>query len=167
LPAGRVVAGSGSFLLQIAYDETWRPCRAGYLLEIETIEAGLPDPVRWTDSCTAPGNTMYRRLWSDTRTIEAMSLSLGSFGGDVAVTAVPLLRAVKAEAGASIRLARSEAGSNSHGSPDVASRSSGNPVDALQRGVPRWTPETDQMKWRLRPQRAVETVVQNPSVKVG
>jgi len=95
--AGRVafVAGSGSFLFKIAYDETLEALSPGYLLEIETIEAGLPDPVRWTDSCTAPGNTMYRRLWSDTRTIEAIVLSLGSFGGDVALTAVPLLRAVK------------------------------------------------------------------------
>jgi len=95
--AGRVafVAGSGSFLFKIAYDETLEALSPGYLLEVETIEAGLPDPVRWTDCCTAPNNTMYRRLWSDTRTIENIVLSLGSFRGDVALTAIPLLRVIK------------------------------------------------------------------------
>jgi CelD/BcsL family acetyltransferase involved in cellulose biosynthesis len=95
--AGRILyrSGKGSYLFKIAYDETWAAFSPGTLLELQTIENGLPDGVEWTDSCTASSNKVFRRLWMDTRIIEHIVVSLGSAWGDLAVGLVPTLRWIK------------------------------------------------------------------------
>jgi CelD/BcsL family acetyltransferase involved in cellulose biosynthesis len=95
--AGRILfrSGKGSYLFKIAYDEQWAAFSPGTLLELQTIENGLPDGVAWTDSCTSSSNTVFRRLWLDTRIIEHIVVSPGSRSGDLAIGLVPMLRWIK------------------------------------------------------------------------
>jgi CelD/BcsL family acetyltransferase involved in cellulose biosynthesis len=95
--AGRVLyrSGRGSYLFKIAYDEKWAAFAPGTLLELQTIENGLPDGIEWTDSCTSSSNKVFRELWLDTRTIEHIAVSPGSAWGDLVVGLVPVLRWMK------------------------------------------------------------------------
>lgn len=100
---GRMIAGrisfrssEGSYLFKIAYDEQLAAFSPGTLLELQTIEHGLPEGVEWTDSCTAATNKAYRSLWPQSRIIEHLVVSPGSVRGDLAIGLVPLLRWVKA-----------------------------------------------------------------------
>jgi hypothetical protein len=95
--AGRALfaAGGGSFLFKIAYSEDLASCSPGNLLEVQTIERGLPEGVRWTDSCTVPQNTMYRWLWKDLLTIENVLVAPGSNWGDLLFSVIPLAQWVK------------------------------------------------------------------------
>jgi Acetyltransferase (GNAT) domain len=99
---GRMIAGrilfrssEGSYLFKIAYDEQFAAFSPGTLLELHSIENGLPAGVEWTDSCTAAANQVFRRLWLDSRTIEHVVVSTGTVWGDLAIGAVPLLRWLK------------------------------------------------------------------------
>lgn len=95
--AGRVLfrASEGSFLFKIAYDEQLAAFSPGTLLELQTIEHGLPDGVAWTDSCTSATNNVFRRLWLHSRIIEDVVVSPASLRGDLAIGLVPLLRWIK------------------------------------------------------------------------
>jgi CelD/BcsL family acetyltransferase involved in cellulose biosynthesis len=97
--AGRILyrSGKGSYLFKIAYDEKWAAFSPGTVLELQTIENGLPDGVEWTDSCTSSSNKVFRRLWPDTRIIEHIVVSPGSAWGDLAVGLVPILRWIKGQ----------------------------------------------------------------------
>ena len=92
--AGRLLfrSGEGSYLFKIAYDERLASLSPGTLLEVETIERGLPEGVEWTDSCTSASNQVFRRLWLHNRTIEHIAVSPRSVSGDLAIGLVPVLR---------------------------------------------------------------------------
>ena len=92
--AGRIVFRSteGSYLFKIAYDELLAAFSPGTLLELQTIEHGLPEGVEWTDSCTSASNQVFRRLWLHNRIIEHIVVSPGSVLGDLAIGLVPVIR---------------------------------------------------------------------------
>jgi CelD/BcsL family acetyltransferase involved in cellulose biosynthesis len=92
--AGRIVfrSAEGSYLFKIAYDEQLAAFSPGTLLELQTIEHGLPEGVAWTDSCTSASNQVFRRLWLHNRIIEHIVVSPGSVSGDLAIGLVPVLR---------------------------------------------------------------------------
>jgi CelD/BcsL family acetyltransferase involved in cellulose biosynthesis len=98
---GRMIAGrigfrssEGSYLFKIAYDEQLAAFSPGTLLELQTIEHGLPEGVEWTDSCTSSTNTTFRSLWLHSRIIEHLVVSPGRTSGDLAIELVPLLRRI-------------------------------------------------------------------------
>jgi CelD/BcsL family acetyltransferase involved in cellulose biosynthesis len=95
--AGRIVVRSaeGSYLFKIAYDEQLAAFSPGTLLELQTMEHGLPDGVEWTDSCTSASNQVFRRLWLHNRIIEHIVVSPRSVAGDLAIGLVPVLRWIR------------------------------------------------------------------------
>jgi hypothetical protein len=97
--AGRISyrSGNGSYLFKHAYDEKFAAFAPGTLLELQTIENGLPDGVEWTDSCNASNNKLFRGLWLDTRIIEHIVVSPGSALGDLTIGLVPIFRWIKGQ----------------------------------------------------------------------
>jgi CelD/BcsL family acetyltransferase involved in cellulose biosynthesis len=99
---GRMIAGrlgfrssEGSYLFKIAYDERFAAFSPGTLLELQTIENGLPEGVEWTDSCTSATTKAFRSFWLQSRIIEHLVVSPGSIKGDLAIGLIPLLRRMK------------------------------------------------------------------------
>ena len=99
---GRMIAGrigfrsaEGSYLFKIAYDERFAALSPGTLLELQTIENGLPEGVEWTDSCTSATTKTFRSLWLHSRIIEHLVVSPGNIKGDLAIGLIPLLRRIK------------------------------------------------------------------------
>ncbi len=100
-PASRLcgfVAGEGSFYFKTAYDEALERFSPGVLLELDLIAKvhALPH-IQWTDSFTAPGNALMKRLWKDARAIQRVAIGL-TLPGRLAVSLLPLLRTLKKEA---------------------------------------------------------------------
>ena len=88
-------ASGGSFLFKMAYDEQYARFSPGLLLEIEAIQRMPAGAADYTDCCTAPDNTMFKRIWRDLRTIQEIAVAPGSRSGELALSAVPLLRWAK------------------------------------------------------------------------
>ena len=91
--AGRaaVRAGSGSYLLKIAYDENYAKFSPGILLELEVIKHSARSVAEWTDSSTAPENALYKMLWRERRVIESRLVAPGRAPGGLVLSALPLL----------------------------------------------------------------------------
>jgi CelD/BcsL family acetyltransferase involved in cellulose biosynthesis len=88
------LAPPGSFAFKIAYDEAFAAFSPGVLLELENIEQlnrHHPE-IAWMDSCAISRHFMINRLWSGRRTIQTVLVSTGTRRGDLAVSALPLLR---------------------------------------------------------------------------
>lgn len=85
----------GGYLFKIAFDESYAKYSPGTLLELELIRERAEGEEEWEDSCTAPSNTMYKRLWLHRRTMEDIVFSPGSVFGDLTLSLIPLLRTIK------------------------------------------------------------------------
>lgn len=90
------LAGTGSFAFKIAFDESYYHFSPGILLEVENIRRfhAVPD-IEWMDSCAVPSQVMINRLWPDRRIIQTVLYSTGKWPGDLAVSAMPMLRWLK------------------------------------------------------------------------
>lgn len=104
-------AGGAGFMFKVAFDETRGKSSPGLLLELENIryfskESGLA----WIDSCTAPGNSMYNRLWHGRRNISSFVVSTQSSIGDTLVGIASALRRLLRDSG-------SAGNSSSEGTP--------------------------------------------------
>lgn len=86
------LAGDGAFVFKPAYDETYARFSPGALLELDNIHLNYGSkPVRWADSCAAPDNPMWNRLWLERRTIQSLLISNGSVWGNVLLAGVSCL----------------------------------------------------------------------------
>ncbi|HSK51093.1 MAG TPA: GNAT family N-acetyltransferase [Solirubrobacterales bacterium] len=68
--AGRCsyVAGGVDFCFKVGYDEAFARFSPGRELELQMVDRFHADPgLRLLDSCTAPDNDLYNRLWRDRR----------------------------------------------------------------------------------------------------
>jgi CelD/BcsL family acetyltransferase involved in cellulose biosynthesis len=83
-------AGGACFLFKMAYDEKYARFSPGLLLEIEALRGSAAG--EYTDCCTAPDNTMFKRIWSDLRTIQEVVVAPGRRSGELALSVLPLLR---------------------------------------------------------------------------
>ena len=63
-----LLAGDGAFGFKVGYDETYRRYSPGVELSLRYLERFHErTELAWVDSCTAPGNELYNRLWPDSR----------------------------------------------------------------------------------------------------
>ena len=90
------LAGRGSFAFKIAFDESYSHFSPGMLMEIENIRRfhAIPD-IEWMDSCAVPSQAMINRLWPGRRIIQTVLVSTGNPPGNLAVSAIPMLRWLK------------------------------------------------------------------------
>jgi len=89
------VAGEGSFAFKSAYDEAFGRYAPGVLIALGWIRRiHEMAQVRWSDSYTAPGNEMIRRLWKGARAIHRVVIG-ADLRGELAVASLPLLRCIK------------------------------------------------------------------------
>jgi CelD/BcsL family acetyltransferase involved in cellulose biosynthesis len=73
------VGAEGSFAFKSAYDEALGDYSPGVLVELEWIRRIHETPqLRWSDSYTAPGNEMIRRLWKGSRAIQRLVICAAS-----------------------------------------------------------------------------------------
>jgi CelD/BcsL family acetyltransferase involved in cellulose biosynthesis len=88
-------AGEGSFAFKSAYDEAFGGYAPGILIELDWIRRIHETPeIRWSDSYTAPGNEMIRRLWKGGRAIQRFVIG-ADLRGELAVASLPLARFLK------------------------------------------------------------------------
>jgi CelD/BcsL family acetyltransferase involved in cellulose biosynthesis len=88
-------AGEGSFAFKSAYDEALASYAPGILVELDWIRRVHETPgLRWSDSYTAPGNEMIRRLWKGARAIQRLAIG-ADLRGELALAALPLIRLLK------------------------------------------------------------------------
>jgi len=87
------LSGEGSFSLKIGHDDAYREYGPGVLLEMENIRAmHAQRRTLWMDSCAVSDHAMVSRLWPDRRTIVSVAAGTGRAGGDLIVSALPLVR---------------------------------------------------------------------------
>jgi CelD/BcsL family acetyltransferase involved in cellulose biosynthesis len=89
--AGRCsyVADGVDFCFKIGYDEAFARFGPGRELELRMVERFHADPsLQMLDSCTAPDNELYNRLWRDRRELASTVLPAAGARGRVAVPAV-------------------------------------------------------------------------------
>lgn len=88
------VSGGVDFCFKVAYDEQFARFGPGRDLELRMIDRFHADTsLQWMDSCTAPDNEMYNRLWRDRR---ELTTTVAPAPGTRGRLAVPALRAVMA-----------------------------------------------------------------------
>lgn len=86
-------SAAGAFSFKTAFDERYKQCSPGALLEIENIRHVHSIPqLRWMDSCTTPDNPLINRFWIDRRTIQSIAVATGAGFGGLAVSVLPVLR---------------------------------------------------------------------------
>ena len=77
----------------ITFDDAYREFGPGVLLELENIRAFHERREHlWMDSCAVSDHVMVSRLWPDRRTIVSVAAGTGKAGGDLIVSALPLVR---------------------------------------------------------------------------
>lgn len=89
--AGRCsyVAGGVDFCFKIGYDEAFARFGPGRELELRMVERFHADPsLRLLDSCTAPDNELYNRLWRDRRELVSTVVPAAGPRGRLAAPAV-------------------------------------------------------------------------------
>lgn len=89
-------SGDEWFAYKIAYDERLARYSPGMLLEVENIRRvhALGD-ARTMDSCTGPTTRVFRDLWLDRRSIQAVTIATGREPGPLSLAALPLFRWMK------------------------------------------------------------------------
>lgn len=91
-----LMTGHGGFTFKIAFNEAFAKYSPGLLLELENIrQVHANSEVRWLDSCATPRHPMANRIWGERRMIRRSLVSNGSPGGDLFLSAFPLLRWIK------------------------------------------------------------------------
>jgi len=89
-----LVAGDTIYGIKIAYDERWAAYSPGIQLEVEMVAAFHErSDARLVDSCAAPNNVTFNRLWPDRRELATFVLRPGTVAGRAAG---PLLGAAQA-----------------------------------------------------------------------
>lgn len=89
--AGRCsyVAGGVDFCFKIGYDEDFARFGPGRELELRMVDRFHADPsLRLLDSCTAPDNDLYNRLWRDRRELASTVVPATAPRGRLAAPAV-------------------------------------------------------------------------------
>ena len=89
-----IYAGDGAFAIKIAYDESFGQYSPGILLELEAIHElhqQRPRPCHWVDCCSAADSVVMKRVWKQQRTIVSVICPTGKRGGDLLVSALPML----------------------------------------------------------------------------
>lgn len=90
------LGGDGGYGFKIAYDERWAKFSPGVQLELENVRLMHESTaLNWMDSCAVSQHFMINRLWPSRRTIQHLLISSGRLAGNLAVGALPLLRAAK------------------------------------------------------------------------
>ncbi|HYV36018.1 MAG TPA: GNAT family N-acetyltransferase [Gemmataceae bacterium] len=85
--------GEGSIAFKIAFDEDYARFSPGVQLELDNIaEAHARVGLRWMDSCAISRHFMINRLWKERRVMQNVLVATGRRGGDLVVSALPLLR---------------------------------------------------------------------------
>jgi hypothetical protein len=91
-----LLSGRGSFGFKIAYDEQYARFSPGVQLELENVRVFHEETdLDWMDSCAVANHFMINRLWKHRRTIDHVLISTGGWRGNLAVGALPLVRAIK------------------------------------------------------------------------
>lgn len=93
-----IYASEGAFALKIAYDESLGQYSPGILLELEAIHElhqQRPRPCQWVDCCSAADSVVMKRVWKQQRTIVSVVCPTGRPGGDLLVSALPMLQYVR------------------------------------------------------------------------
>jgi hypothetical protein len=87
-------ASDGLYLFKIAFDERYSKYSPGILLELECMCNGS-EGIAWIDCCATANNLVFKRLWTDYRTMEDVIVSAGSFRSDCLLSVLPVLRFAK------------------------------------------------------------------------
>ena len=91
-----LVAGGVDFCFKVAYDEAFGRFSPGRELVLQMIGRFHDDPaLRMLDSCTAPDNDLYNRLWRDRRTVRTFAVDGNGSGGRLATAAVKAAATVR------------------------------------------------------------------------
>jgi CelD/BcsL family acetyltransferase involved in cellulose biosynthesis len=70
-----LVAAPGLFTFKIAHDEELGRFSPGVQLEVDNAERFLETDLDWMDSCAAPDNQTFNRLWPDRRPLTTLVLA--------------------------------------------------------------------------------------------
>ncbi len=91
-----LLTGRCGFAFKIAFNETFSKYSPGVLLELENIRTIFRnDRIDWMDSCALARHPMADRLWSERRMIRRSLYSDRSRLGDLIISSIPILRAVR------------------------------------------------------------------------
>jgi hypothetical protein len=89
-------AGDGGFIFKIAYDEAFAKYSPGVLLELDHLRQWQDGrQIGWMDTCASPRHSLFNLISNERRIIRRSLISNGSMGGDLFVSALPLLRWVR------------------------------------------------------------------------
>jgi CelD/BcsL family acetyltransferase involved in cellulose biosynthesis len=70
-----LVAAPGLFTFKIAHDQELGRFSPGVQLEVENVDRFLETDLDWMDSCAAPENLTFNRLWPDRRRLTTLVLA--------------------------------------------------------------------------------------------
>jgi CelD/BcsL family acetyltransferase involved in cellulose biosynthesis len=102
-----LLAGPGSYVYKLAFDEAHAACSPGALLELERLRRVHDRPeLRWVDSCNAPGPALLKDLWADRRLVETVLIAPGKAPGHLVLAVLPLLRWLRRKAASPFRWLR-------------------------------------------------------------
>jgi CelD/BcsL family acetyltransferase involved in cellulose biosynthesis len=91
-----LVAGGVDFCFKVAYDERFSRFAPGRDLAFKMIDFFHADQsLRLMDSCTAPDNDLYNRMWRDRRRLLTLTIGSEGPGGLVAMPAIRLGMALR------------------------------------------------------------------------
>jgi len=90
------VSEPGSFAFKIAFDESLSRFSPGVQLELDNVlQMHSRTGLEWMDSCAVSRHFMINRLWKDRRIVQNLWISTGGPLADLAVGALPWLRALR------------------------------------------------------------------------
>jgi len=88
--------GDVIFGYKVAHNEAYADDAPGVVLEVENVRRIIDDRLASrADSCSAPGATLLKSLWNDSRLMVDLVIGIGRAPGDLAVSLLPLLRWAK------------------------------------------------------------------------
>lgn len=91
-----LVAGGVDFCFKVAYDERFSRFAPGRDLAFKMIDYFHADPsLRTMDSCTAPDNDLYNRMWRDRRRLKTFAFGSEGLRGLPATPAIRLGMAIR------------------------------------------------------------------------
>ncbi len=99
-----LIAGDGSFVFKIAYDEAYSKYSPGLLLELDHLRMFHSSArTEWIDSGASARNALFDLVSNERRIIRRALISNGSRRGDFCISALPLLRWLRHKFGSSSR----------------------------------------------------------------